>query len=366
MPQKQLQLINGEATEASPNVTEITDPDLLKQLEQLQNLSPKLRKMSESRLIGMQEQRNATAEKRAEMTPVERRRDIVKETRIENPIEQDDIRYVHSVLALCALPYRKPPDDLNIYTRSYGHMSLSVQAGVLGNPETGEAVRQGLPYGPKARLLHYHICSLALYQKSPEIELEDSLSAFIRSMGFDIGGGKKGSFNAFKEQLNRLAASRNQMVLWNGDRAKTINTNPISEFDVWLPPNPDQKMLWNSRITLSLDFYESLKKHALPVDYRVVSALSHSAKQMDILSWLSYRLRSLRKPYFLTWDVIKDQFCQSNTQRMDHFQNYLKEDFADIEEIFDKALPLKLSDKGITLLPCDPSDYFVPPKKPIR
>jgi hypothetical protein len=156
-----------------------------------------------------------------------------------------------------------------------------------------------------------------------------------------------------------------QIILWDGSRSVTINTNPISSFDVWLPQSrsPNQKMLWNNTITLSHDFYDSLQKHAFPVDIRALSALSHSAKQMDLLLWLSYRLKELDKPYFLTWDLMKEQFCQSSERRMALFQNQFRQDIRDIEEVFSKSLPVEISNKGLLLKPCDLEGLFVPLEK---
>ena len=365
MPQKQLNLINEASEEASEKI-EIVDSDLLEQLERVEDFAPTLKRMTIERLQRTQAERNDKSEKRAAMTPVQRRRDITRETLIETSLEQGDIHHIHSVLALCALPYRKPKNDMVSYKRKYGKMSLVVNAGSLADPDTEEMMPQGIPYGPKARLLMLHICTRALRQKSPVIELEDSLSAFIRSMGFGKSGGDRGTFPAFKEQIRRLAACTMQIGCFGDKKARTINTNPISSIDVWLPDNPDQKMLWNSTIVLSRDFYDSMTEHALPVDIRSLSAVSHSAKQIDILLWLSYRLKQLHKPYFLTWAMLKEQFSQSPGLRMDHFQKFIKQDFKDIEEIFEKSLPLKVSEKGVTLMPCDPSDYFVPPKKLIR
>jgi len=338
----------------------ITDLDLL---EQIQNAPSNMRAMMIRMVSRTQAERNQTRERRDGMTPIQRRRDVVREEISENPREKADIHHIHSVLALCGLPYKRPLDDTTVYRRQYGRTALTVHSGDLADPYTGKVIPQGLPYGPKARLLMLHICTRALRQKSPVVVIEDSLSAFIRSLGFPKAGGKKGPYNQFKEQLNRLAASSMQMMLWNGGQSLTINTHPISSFNVWLPLNPDQKMLWNSSVTLSHDFYDSLQKHALPVDIRAIAALSHSAKQMDMLLWMAYRLKELNKPYFLTWDLMKDQFCQSEQRRLVDFQRQFKQDIADIEEIFSKTLPVELTDKGLILKPCDPEGFFIPPGK---
>jgi hypothetical protein len=333
------------------------DPDLY---EQLQAAPAKVRGSVKKRLITQQYERNETEKRRKDMTPIRRRRDLVRENLSKRAIEREDIHHIHSVLGLCALPYKRPPDQVREYERHYGRMTLSIEAGKLKDPVTGNFVKQGLPYGTKARLLMLHVCTRALRQKSRVIQLEDSLSAFIRSIGFHVGGGPKGPFNLFKEQLNRLAASRMQIGMWDGSHAVTINTSPISAMDVWLPLDPAEKMLWNSTIVLSGDFYESLCLHALPVDIRAVTALSHSARQIDMLLWLSYRIKELEKRYFLPWRTIQEQFCQSDNRRPQDFKRQFKADLADMEEIFGRALPLKLDDNGVWLEPCDVSSVFVP------
>lgn len=363
-----LNLTNGNDFETSPQAiesAEIRDADLLEQLAVVKD--SKLKKLTEKRLRRLQWQRDERVAKRARMTPVQRRRDEVSEQLANDIQDHADIHHVHSILALCALPYRKMPDEQPHYTREYGRMSLTVQPGFLKDPETGKMVLQGLPYGPKARLLQLHICTRALRQQSPEVELEESMSAFIRSLGFEVRGGKRGTIRGFKEQLQRLAACNMTIGLWDGQsRAKTIKANPIESFEVWFPDNPDQQMLWPSRVTLSDKFYQSLKEHALPVDIRIYSALSQSARQMDIMLWLAYRLKSIKgKNYFLTWELIKEQFCHSATHRMDHFQKEFKKDLDQISEALDpdrKQLPLQLTDKGVLLFPVSPDKFLVKPK----
>jgi Plasmid encoded RepA protein len=356
-------------TEIKAEPVIITAPDLLEQLETAYNVSsdPKLRRRVEERLQRVQAERNATEKRRAEMTPVQRRRDLAKESIANHEIEQDDIHHIHSVLALCALPYKRPPEDVREYDVNYGFLSLGVEAGRLLDPHTGKWVRQGIPYGPKARLMQLHICTRAIRQKSPEVELESSMSAFMRSLGFAVTGGTKGSIAQFKEQLNRLAACRMQIGIWNGkNAAKTTKIDPIKSFDVWFPDNPEQRMLWPSKVVLHRDFYESLEQHALPVDIRSLSALSHSAKQMDLLLWLSYRVHELDKKYFLTWKTIQKQFCQSETMRPIDFEKRFKDDIDAIGETFDTTLPIDLTEKGLWLKPSDPAKLFVPPKKLLR
>jgi hypothetical protein len=295
------------------------------------------------------------------MTPIQRRHDELKQFIEENELDEADRYHLHSVLALCGLPYRKPKDEFADYMREYGRNSLVVQPGYLKDPSSGKMVRQGLPYGPKARLLQLHICTMALRQGGPVVEVADSMSAFIRELGFPVTGGKNGTITQFKNQLHRLAGSRMIIGLWNGDESRTINTSPIEAFDIWLPKDPNQKTLWNTTLHLDQKFYDSLTAHALPVDIRILRAFAHSAKQMDIINWLGYRLKALKKPYLITWETLKEQFGQ-DIARPRRFKDDMTSDMEAILYVFPK-LPVKLSDKGMLLTPPESEQLFVMPKK---
>ena len=163
-----------------------------------------------------------------------RRRDQIREVIENEPASPENIQHIHSVLALCGLPYREPKAATNFF-REYGRNTLAINAGRLTNPITGEMEMQGLPYGPKARLLLLHLCTEAVKQRTPKIEVASSLSGFIRDMGFPVTGGERGTLKQFKEQLNRLAACSMQIGLWDGTRASTLNVPPFRQMDVWLP-----------------------------------------------------------------------------------------------------------------------------------
>jgi hypothetical protein len=135
-----------------------------------------------------------------------RRRALVRQSFDEAIPTAEDLRHIHSVLAICSLPYSRQAPDVRRFERRQGRMSLVIEAGELQSPD-GTWVPQPLPYGSRARLLLLHLCSEAIRQNSPIIDIEDSLSAFIRSMGYEVTGGKNGSLNAFKAQVNALAAN---------------------------------------------------------------------------------------------------------------------------------------------------------------
>jgi len=341
---------------------DIRDADLRARLATLPDDA--LGRMMREGLAREQKARDETAARLARLSPLARRREAVRDELAE-PFQSRDRFHVHSVLALCGLPYKKPPEGQGDYVREYGRSSLVVQAGYLKDPNTGRMVKQGLPYGPKSRLLLLHICTMALRQNSHEIEVADSMSAFIRELGFEVTGGARGTIAQFKEQLHRLAAARMQIGLWRGDKTTTISTQPIEAFDVWLPSDPDQRTLWNTRLYMDEKFFRTLKEHALPVDIRAMRAFAHSAKQIDIVLRLVARLNGIDRVTPIGWDSLKDQFGRDITSRDRKFRQAFAEDVRAIQEVYPN-LRLNLSEKGITLYPADARTLLVPQRKAPR
>ena len=101
-------------------------------------------------------------------------------------IEADDpdaILFQHTVFCQTGLPYRNPGDavrDMGART-GYGRASRSrrarrmIQNGAM-------VVELGLPFGPKPRLILAYLNAEALRTGSPVIEVEDSLTAFVRRL----------------------------------------------------------------------------------------------------------------------------------------------------------------------------------------
>ena len=119
-------------------------------------------------------------------------------------------------------------------------MKLSVSAGKLISPE-GEWIDQPLPYGSRARLMLLHVCSEAIRNNSPVIHVEDSLCGFIRALGFPVTGGKNGTINSFKQQINALAACTLNIGAWDGVHARNIKTSPFNSLTVEMfSGSPDQ------------------------------------------------------------------------------------------------------------------------------
>jgi hypothetical protein len=217
------------------------------------------------------------------------------------------ITFQHSILCQTCLPYRDPGDDVRTWERLNGTAHLKVLAGEAMHPEQGRLVPLGLPFGPKPRLVLAHVNAEALRRNSPEIEIEDSLTAFVKRLKL-AGHGR--NMRTIKDQLARLSASSVRLGLIRDGQAITVNSQIVTAFDLWFPKDDRQRVLWPSTVRLSLDYFESLKAHAVPLDERALSALSHSAMALDLYAWLAQRLHRIKKPHrqFIPWPAVQDQF----------------------------------------------------------
>lgn len=238
----------------------------------------------------------------------------------------DDTWFIHTVLAQCFLPYRDP--KTRDWDRKNGKFAISLTAGKIRNPVTGEMEIVGLPFGAKPRLFQSYVCTQAIKQKSPVIPVEQTMTGLLKELGFEARGGKRGTINSFKEQITRFARC-NFTLIGPGPRGgdRYVNAPPIKKMDVWFPSDPNQKTLWPSEITLSEDYYYSLKDRAIPFDIRGMAAIQNKPRAMDIYLWMTQRLcRIGDKPLKLRWPELYEMFGGAST--MKEFKRKFPKDLA--------------------------------------
>jgi hypothetical protein len=170
-----------------------------------------------------------------------------------------------------------------------------------------------------------HINQEAIHQKTPEIHIEETLSKFVRrTLNLDSKGR---NMRMVKEQLSRLSAASIRLGLVKDGRAVTVNSQIVTAFDIWFPKDERQRVLWPSTIRLSLDYWESLKAHAVPLDEDHIARLSHSALALDIYSWLANRLHRVpvKQPVTISWAALHGQFGMNyDPDRLDKFRAVFK------------------------------------------
>lgn len=262
--------------------------------------------------------------------------------------ELSEILYQHSVLCQTSLPYRDPGDEIRLWTRRNGYVTLELQAGRAYDGRADEFVDVGLPFGPKPRLVLYHLNAEALRTQSPLLELEDSLTAFVkRTLGLDTKGR---NIRTVKNQLSRLAASDFRIGTSKDDRSLTLKGSIIEGFEIWTPRDANQRMLWPSTIQFSQRYFESLMKHAVPLNEIAVARLSHNAMALDIYTWLAQRLHRIdaeKGGAFVPWTGLKEHFGHGYG-RMDNFKRVFRTTLRQVKVVYPES-KFDLDDGGMTL-----------------
>jgi hypothetical protein len=267
--------------------------------------------------------------------------------------EQDnELAFQHSVFCQTSLPYRNPGDDVRQWQRTQGTTVLQIEAGFVFQPPLKTYAPVGLPWGAKPRLILAYLNAEAIRQHSPLIEIETSLSAFVKRIRrFDSGR----EIRAFKDQLSRLSAARISLALPHSDtRASQLNTNIIEGFEVWFQKDERQRVLWPTTIQFSERYYNSLQEHAVPLNEHDLAALAHSALAIDIYSWLAQRLHRVNpnRPSFIQWPALKVQFGP-HYKRMDHFKEEFRKKLRQVHCRY-KAARFETDDHGMRLFNSPP------------
>ena len=105
-----------------------------------------------------------------------------------------------------------------------------------------------------------------------------------------------------------------------------VNVPLVSGFELWYPKHDCQRTLWPSYVELSEKYYETLIKHAVPLDHRAIAALQHNAFALDIYKWMAQRLCRVnpKEPMFIPWPTVELQFGQSYSRLRDFRAIFLK------------------------------------------
>ena len=143
----------------------------------------------------------------------------------------------------------------------------------------------------------------------------------------------------------------------------------MTAFDLWFPKDERQRVLWPSTVRLSHEYFESLRKHAVPLDERALAALAHSAMALDVYGWLAQRLHRVHpfRPQFILWTAIKTQFG-FGYGRMDNFKRRFRLSLQAVLSQY-RAARVGLDDHGMTLRYSRPPvkgriAIAAPPRKP--
>ncbi len=223
--------------------------------------------------------------------------------------QKNEIAFHHTVFCQTALPYREVEE--RVWERTNGYVQISVEAGRTFDPNTEKWVDVPLPFGPKARIIMIHLDTQAVMKQSRLVDIQNSMTAFVKTLqGRDPTGPE---LRKFRQQS--AAISNSTFRLFAKDEkgtARQANVPIVSGFELWYPKDERQHTLWPSFVELSEKYYETLIRHAVPLDHRAIAALQHNALALDIYKWLAQRLCRVdaKRPYTLAWSLVQAQFGQ--------------------------------------------------------
>ena len=245
-----------------------------------------------------------------------------------NATKHEKLGFYPAPMIHYSLPYQQPKDaagsPVTVWKRFNGSYGLSMQAGPMKIPGQ-PGVEYMLPYGKYARLALYYLCTEAVKNQSPTIELAMSYRGFMKDLG--VPWDSKTAQAAVK-QLRALLAMRLDSFSTRVDEDGAVLERQISctvgtdvEIAFVQDGNIDKR---RSYFVLSQEFYNQVIEHfSVPLGNKVWAELVKSTKSpltLDAYLWLHARLfeggqRSITRPVRITWDQLANQFGSTAQQK---------------------------------------------------
>lgn len=270
---------------------------------------------------------------------------------IAEPPSGKNIVFLHS--AMCQLGLPRSQVVGSVFERQCGNKALRVTAGSLWDGE--RFVLQAVPYGSFPRLILPWINAAAKRLNSPEVPLGRSGREFLRVLGKDTSGGKKGAYTMLKRQMFAIVASRLALGFNVDAKAIARDSSPFEQIEAWQVRNNDQPLDWPQTITLSESYFTELSEHAVPLDWRALKALRGSALAMDVYTMLAERLHRVSGRSLVYWSNFYKQFGQEYQGKypLEDFKRALRLALSDALTVYPQARVKKVTG-GLILLPSPP------------
>ena len=287
----------------------------------------------------------------------ERRREIrliESASAVMGELGEDDLSFVHSGLCQTALPHQRLLSNDTIWQRSSGRFHLMISPGVIRTSE-GQAVRVGVPYGTRARLIMIFLQSEGV--KSRTVHMGSSMAAWVRSLGLAVSGGPRGTIQSIREQALRIARCEFTMQ-WDGISAQTGSQTIIKDqrlvsgLSLWAPPEDRQSERWSATVELAPDFHAHLREHAVPLARDAIAFLKDNSLGLDLYTLLAYRLQRLDRPILMRWSMLAQQ-TGSDVVRSSHLSQRVKSVLPDVLAVYPDAR-VELTRHGLKLYPSKP------------
>ena len=189
-----------------------------------------------------------------------------------------DLGFMARMMVLCSLPRTNPGNRLQ-YKRVNGPFRLYMQAGA----ETK------LPFGNIPRLLMAWVCTEVVRTRCRELVLGRSLAEFMRTLGIlsSDSGGASGVRTRLRNQMKRLFSATVQLIYEDEHGEARVSSFIADRTEFWWNErNPDQPMLWESKIYLGEKFFNEIIRYPVPIDMNTLKALKRCSLGLDLYLWL--------------------------------------------------------------------------------
>ncbi|WP_374213338.1 replication protein RepA [Crossiella sp. SN42] len=160
----------------------------------------------------------------------------------------------------------------------------------------------GLPYGIYPRLLLIWLCTQVYRSGSLQIKFDSSFAEFARELrpGFRSSGGRNGSLTRLRDQRARLYGS--SLSFCGFETNATVDARYLAGMTPVATENMD------GSVTVASELLRQVQEYCVPLNLRVLWALSRSPMCMDLYVWLAYFLSRRRHDITVTWDSLHKRF----------------------------------------------------------
>lgn len=201
--------------------------------------------------------------------------------------DKDSIRRIPNVLVQCTFPHRDP-GDVEFWSRSQNGITILIR------PFVNADGKRMYPYGAFSRLLLYWVSWEAMYSGERKIPLGRTFHNFAKKFGLRTRGRDR---DRLMSQMLRLFRCQ---VEFRQD-GKTSNKWETLDFTskgdlAWDERNVQGRLTPESYIVLGENFYNSLRRHPVPIDMRAIQGLKHSAMALDLYTWGTYQTFRISNP----------------------------------------------------------------------
>jgi Plasmid encoded RepA protein len=207
-----------------------------------------------------------------------------------------------------------------------------------------------LPYGSMPRLLLAWVTTEAVKTKSRELELGDSMSAFMAELGLTPTGGANGSITRLKNQTRRLFSATVAASYEDKEQVADMGYRLADRTVLWWhSKDPEQAGLWRSTVTLSEQFFNEVVDRPVPIDMRAIKALKQSPMALDIYMTLTYRMSYLKQPTVIPWASLAFQLG-SDYSRLRAFREAFLAELRKVMLVY-SGVQVEVLDEGLKIKP---------------